>query len=78
MPRRISSASRTPSVVSSADLAPVRGERGVGGDRRAVHDGVDRGGEGLERHAGATIAAAMLGRPVTTAIDGSAGVDSTL
>src|SRR5690554_828624 len=77
MPRRISSASRTPSVVSSALFAPVCVSVAfvvtvvpctivsiVGAKASSV--------------IGGCMLAAMSTRPSTTAIDGSAGVDSVL
>ena len=77
MPRRISSASRTPSVVSSADFAPVLVSVALVVtvvpctmvSIEAAKSSADIGG--------CTICASSA-KPCTTAIDGSRGVDSTL
>ena len=77
MPRRISSASRTPSVVSRAHLAPR--EVSVALVVTVVPCTMVSMAAARSRSAsGGSIAAAMSARPLTTAIEGSAGVESVL
>src|ERR1039458_877440 len=77
MPRRISSASRTPSVVSRPHLAPVPVSV-VLVVTVVPCTMVSMVGTNASSDRGGVIAAAILAMPFTTAIDGSAGVDSVL